>query len=46
MARVRNRTTGVVVSTSDDVAGRLSRFEWESAESKSAPKKTAEKSEK
>lgn len=42
MARIRNRATGVVVTTSDEVAERLSKFEWEPAgEAKSQPKRAA-----
>lgn len=44
MPRLRNRTTGVVVTTSDAVAERLAPFEWEPAEDAKPSKRAASKS--
>lgn len=43
MPKLRNRTTGVVVSTSAEVAKRLAAFEWEPADK---PKRAASSSDK
>ncbi len=44
MARIKKRTTGVVVTTLDEVAQRLLGNNWEQADAKSEPKKAAAKS--
>lgn len=42
MPKLRNIRTGVVVETADDVAGNMSRWEWEPAD-KQAPTAAAKK---